>query len=233
MDSVAQFVSQFNSFAEFRDYILSHPQENPMLYNIVRSSPELIDKIFNSHKAIADAEHTGDYNAALGEISSQGTELSAEKEKYLDNLISNQRTIEARDYDTQMRDTSLLSAGSQLEQLGLSTSNVIQTGGVASNGVLAAGTSKHSAAQMHQQERINNFNQKLNLAKSLVSTAGSMASSGIYGAAIGAVKHSASALAASAAHSGLDVLNKWNGKGNGPLLSGQLADEWSKLPGAY
>lgn len=239
MDDIRYYLSRFSTFEEFQDYILSHPEENNILYSMVKSQNYALRSLWNTHKALYDAEQaqahgeTADFNDVLGVIARSGQQMSPELEKYLDNLISNQRTEEARDYDTQMRDTSLLSTGTQLQQLGLSPSGVISVGGAVSNGVGTAGTSKHSAASLHQQERINQFNQKMSVAKSLIGAAGSMASSGIYGAALGAIKHSAAALSASAAHSGLNVLRNHDGAGNGSLLSGKLADEWSKLPGAY
>lgn len=210
------WVSRFSTYAEFADYILSHPEEAGMLYNIVKSQPGQMEQIFKTYRSLYEQQQAqangqnADYNDVLGQIAGNSVEMSPEMEKYLDNLISNQRTEEAREYETKMRDTSLISTGQQLSQLGLSSSGVLSVGGAVSNGVGAAGTSKHSAASMHQQERINQFNQKMSLAKSLIGAAGSMASSGIYGSAIGAIKQSAAALSASAAHSGLAALKSLN-----------------------
>lgn len=141
-----------------------------------------------------------------GAIVGLGGRLSPEMEKYLDNLISGQRTSEARDYETNMANTDLLRAAQQLGSLGLSPSNVLSTGGSATPNVAAAST-----------PQINLANQRLDrqksLANSLIGMAGRMASSGIYGSALMSVKKTAAKTAAMASHSAR-IINHLDNEGN-------------------
>lgn len=239
---------------EFKNFDLTNLNDLYYLFSNYYGKPEYKEffdwltntgaagKAFRNWQAIQDATNqagqNGEWNNALGNLASQGVELTPDMETYITNQIGKENTANDQQFQSGMRDTSLLSAASQLGNLGLSSSNVVQVGG-ASSGVSssAAAQSMHSNAisrnQLRQQAMLNRYNNQMQLAKGLISAAGSMASSGIYGAALGAVKHSASAVAAATAHSGLSLLKHHNGAGNGPLLSGKLAEEWSKLPGSY
>ena len=206
-------------------YYIDHPAEREKL---LKDFPQLRDlvRVWEAmEKAKAGEGSVNDvYGAFGGSVS-----VSPEGEKYLDNMIARENTEQAQTQEEHLRDTSLTSAGSQLQSLGLSPSSVIQTGGAAANGVGAASVNTHSAANVHQQARINDFNQRMSMARQLISSASSMASSGIYGAALGAMKHGAEAMAATAAHSGEAIAKHWNGKGNGSLISGSMSKEWDKL----
>ena len=197
----------FATYDDFKQWYLSNDKG---FANMAKGDPHaaevVLQKLWNMYVARNEAMSSGDWNSFLGVVGQNSGNMNAETEKWLDNMIANQRTEEARDYDTEMRDTSLVSAADQLKSLGLSVSNVTTTGGAVNNGVSAANQSMHSIAALKQQQRINNFNQKMNIARSLISTAGSMASSGIYGAALGAVKHAGSQAASALSHSGLNAL---------------------------
>lgn len=131
---------------------------------------------------------------AMAEIAKNGYRLSPEQESYLSSMLSNQRTNEARSYETEMANTDLLRAAEQLGALGLSPSNVYQTGGSATPNVAAAST-----------PMLNNANQRYDrysqLANSLIGMAGRMASAGIYGGALKQVRDTAAKTAALATHS--------------------------------
>lgn len=161
----------------------------------------------NANDILSNASQSGDYVGAQGQLSNIGYELTPDTEKWLDNMIGQQNAQADRNYQTEMRDSSLLSSANQLSQLGLSPSNVIQVGGSAS-GVSSSPASQsfHSVASLKQQRRMNDFNQKMGLAKSMISAASSMASSGIYGSAIASVKNAGARLASATAHSGLKAL---------------------------
>lgn len=137
---------------------------------------------------------------ALGLIAQGDIKLSPEQESYISSMLSNQRTNEARDYETEMANTDFLRAASQLGALGMSPYNVLQSGASATPNVSAASS-----------PMLNNANQRYNratsIANSLISMAGRMASSGIYGNAIASVKNSASKAASMAAHSAPAMLN--------------------------
>lgn len=156
---------------------------------------------------IDKAQQTGDWNQAYMDASSSGVEISPDLEKSIDNQIARENTSNAQNFEEFMRNTSVTSTADQLSGLGLSISNVVPMGAASSNGVAAPVTSMHSAAATRQQARLNAFNNKMSLARSLIGAAGSMASSGIYGAALGAIRHSAAKVAAATAHSGLKALD--------------------------
>lgn len=169
--------------------------------------PDVFNQFYGQYltEQVQSGEMSG--NDAYGSMAQFGGAASDELSKYLDNQISNEKTLQEQDYQTTMRDTSLLSSGSQLTQLGLSPSSVVQVGG-ASSGVGSAITSQnmHSANGDVRQIAMNRYNQRMSLARSLIGAAGQMASSGIYGSALGAIKNSAQRVAASAANSGLEAL---------------------------
>lgn len=156
---------------------------------------ENFEQIFGNNDAFL-ALMRGDMSAEqyMGAMAKLGLKMTPEQESYLESMLANQRTNEARDYETNMANTDLLRAASQLSALGLSPSGVLQTGGSATPNVSAAAT-----------PRLNNANQRLNrqtsIANSLIGMAGRMAASGIYGGAISSVKASASKAASMAAHS--------------------------------
>lgn len=136
----------------------------------------------------------------LAKIAQTGYKLTPEQEGYISSMLSNQRTNEARDYETSMANTDFLRAASQLGALGMSPYNVVQTGASATPNVSAAST-----------PMLNNANQRYNRATSvangLIGMAGRMASSGIYGSALASVRGSASKAASMVAHSAPSVLN--------------------------
>ena len=154
--------------------------------------------------AYANMNNPTDTQMQLG---MQGITPNATNEAGLANAQSQYNTQQAQNYNSWTMNNSLLSQGSQLEQLGLSSSGVLQTGGSTGGGVNAAETTKSSGASVKNQMKINRYNQQMGLAKSLIGAASSMASSGIYGAALGAVKHAGSQIAGAAAHSGLSTSN--------------------------
>lgn len=124
--------------------------------------------------------------------------MSSTQEKIFNNLLSQFNTQQARDYETGMANTDLLRAASQLSELGLSPSNVYQTGGSATPNVSAANADMSNLAE---RAKARQFERETQIANSLISMAGRMASSGIYGSALQAVKGSASRVAALSAHS--------------------------------
>lgn len=138
----------------------------------------------------------GDKSAeeVMASIAQNGYKLSPEQESYLSSMLSNQRTNEARDYETEMANTDFTRAAAQLGALGMSPYNVAQTGASATPNVSAAST-----------PMLNNANQRLgrltSVANSMISMASRMASAGIYGNALQAVQLSAQKAAALSAHS--------------------------------
>lgn len=215
------YFSQFspNALAELRTY---WPTEFGRLY---------------LQNSLYQARESGDYNQVQQDItdSSRNTQnqfVTPAMQQEVNNGISNQNTKAQWAQEEYMRDTSYTSAGSQLQGLGLSASGVIQTG-AANSGQLS--TANNSMTNIAQQQKIERFQQQMSIARSIIGLTGSLASSGIYGHAIGAARSAAAVTAAATAHSARNAImsKSWSGKGNGPLLSGKLLDEWNKLPGAY
>lgn len=147
-------------------------------------------------KSYMDKVSSGEMSAyeAMKQIAASGGFSSPDTEKWFNNALANQRTEEARAYETNMANTDLLRAAEQLGALGLSSSNVVQTGASFTPQVAAANSSIANSAS----ER---FERNSRIASSLISMAGRMASTGIYGASLNAVKNSASRLASITAHS--------------------------------
>lgn len=124
--------------------------------------------------------------------------MSAQQEKFLNDLMANQATENSYNFQREQQQTAVLDLANQYQQLGLSPSNVVSAG---SNIAGAAPVASYSKENISQQI----FNNQYGLAKSLISMAGSMASSGIYGAAINAVKHSAAKMSEQVAHSANNI----------------------------
>lgn len=166
---------------------------------------------FDDHgqlEAIKEAYSKGDYLGLQGLLSGPGFNVSPEQEKWLDNMVAAQNTQSARNFEEHMGSTDILRAGAQLESLGLSRSGVLQTGGSGTNGVAAADNVKSNVA-------LDRYNQKMQLARQLLSMTSSMASAGVYGHAIGAAKKASSVLTSAASHSAYKVLKgsqRWSGK---------------------
>lgn len=159
---------------------------------------------------ILEAYRQGDYRAIQGYLGGLpgNIVINPQWEKYLDNMIANQNTGEARAWEEQQSSTNLLKAGSQLEQLGLSQSGVLQTGGSNVNGVQAA---SNSMTNLSQQMKIQKYQQRMAMARQLLGMTSQMAAAGIYGGALGAAKSASSALTSAASHSALGALSKTRG----------------------
>lgn len=149
-------------------------------------SRDLVNKIENGSLSASDA---------LAQIAAAGYETSPEVDSSLSDLLSAQRTEEARQYETQMANTDILRAASQLGALGLGPSNVLQTGGSATPNVAAAATPKLNNANQR-------FDRNVQMTNALLGVGSRLASAGIYGSTLHAVNAASRKLAAAAAHSG-------------------------------
>lgn len=138
-----------------------------------------------------------------GIMASQGKGMSPDMVQYLNNLISGQRTEEAQEFSKYQSQNDILNAAKQLEQIGLSASGVLQTGGSQMNAVDAANTNMANPAMQR-------YSQRMALAKQLLGMTSQMASAGIYGSAIGAARKASSIMTSAASHSALAVQNAIN-----------------------
>lgn len=159
---------------------------------------------------IRDAYSKGDYRAIQGYLASlpEWIRIDPQWEKYLDNMIANQNTGEARSWEEEQASSNLLKAGSQLQSLGLSPSGVLQTGGSNVNGVAAA---SNAMTNLRQQTSMQRYTQRMAMARQLLGMTSQMAAAGIYGGALGAAKSASSALTSAASHSALGALSQGKG----------------------
>lgn len=202
----------FSSPVELARYVYEHPEDKDA-YNLMMATPAASSayNVMLAKDKLDDDGNWRDYNLAIN--SQPNIVVPGNTQDAINNMISNQNTEEARGFEQEMRDTSLTSAAEQLEQIGLSPSNVVQTGGLASNGVAAASVDKSNSGL---QERMARFQQKMGVVKQVLSMTSQMAAAGIYGGSIGVARKAGSILASQAAHSGLGVFqNGWSGKGSG------------------
>lgn len=209
-----------------------HAQQNPNAPEVQKAFQGLLmipgfNSVYNEWKSMQDAynNHSGNPNDINYTLGAQGLTPDASSEAGINNSISQYNTQQAQDYATWQMFNNINANVEQLRANGLSASSVIQTGGASGNAVAAADTMKGNAASLGQQKKINDYNNKIGLAKSLIGAAGQMASSGIYGAAIGAIRHSAQAAASSAANSGLKALQAMRPELRQQLMIDQAARE--------
>ena len=128
------------SWEDIIAYAKAHPE---VLDDWLSNMPQFREmwNLYQTNEAFQNGKANA--NDVLGAMGPSFINPTPETEKYIDNLIARENTASDRTFQTEMRDTSLTSAGAQLAQLGLSTSNVIQTGG-ASSGVVSKGGCAYS-----------------------------------------------------------------------------------------
>lgn len=154
-----------------------------------------------------------------GALANSGVSVSPEQTQWINNEISQQVTNEARDYNTQMRDTDLTSAANQLSGLGLNPASVIQTGGsgTGSSGMVAD-TSKGNPAQ---EKYLADFNSKAAMTRTIVSLIGGLGAAGIYGGSRLLAQKAANVAASATANSGMKYIKK--------MSDSQLDKKWNQL----
>lgn len=157
-----------------------------------------LDKLQGLYDQFNNLGQSGDYLGWQGSLASSGIELSPEMEKWLDNLISKQNTIDTQNWDESMRDTSLLSTASQLSDLGLSTANAVQVGGMATPSGPVAQSSKENVAMQKAQ-------MKNQMAQSLVRSLSMLGSAGIHGSTMAMMKKATNRAGRSLAGNVLDM----------------------------
>lgn len=150
-----------------------------------------------------------------GVLANNGIQTTPEQTQWINNEISQQVTNEARDYNTQMRDSSLTSSASQLSSLGLNPASVLQTGG---SGIGSSPVSDTSKANPAQEKAMADFQNKAALTRTLIGLVGGLGSAGILGGTRFLARRAASVAASSAANSGIRAVT-----GQGEKL------DWDKL----
>ena len=164
----------------------------------------------------------GDMSAVdfQGLLANNGIEQTPEQTQWLNNQISLEAVQDERDYNTQMRDSSLTSAASQLSSLGLNPASVISTGGAGiGNTGAVADTSKGNPAL---EKAMADFQAKAAMTRTLVGLIGGLGSAGIIGGSRYLTQKAAAAAASSAANSGLSVIK------NKSLYGGINSKNWDK-----
>lgn len=137
---------------------------------------------------------------AYSNLVSHGGKLTADQEKAFDNLMATEATNSARTWEEHMRDTDITSSASQLQSLGISPGTL--SGATAGHSGVSAPSLDHTNIASFKAER------SMNIARSVIGLAGSLASSGIHGASLYAVKKMAGEIASSSAKSAGDYVKK-------------------------
>lgn len=186
------------------------------LYRIFQQSQS--DANTAGYNYYLDQYNKGDISAIgfQGALANNGIQATPEQTQWINNEISQQVTSEARDYNTQMRDSDITSAADQLSSLGLNPASVIQTGGSGTGYTgMTSDTSKGNPAL---EKAMADFNAKAAMTRTIVGLIGGLGSAGILGGSRLLAKKAASVAASSAAHSGLKAI-----KSSGPTRS------WNEL----
>lgn len=132
-------------------------------------------------------------------VAEHGMRLRPSEEAWLNNVLNIQSTQSDRDFQTDMRDTSLLSSYEQLVKLGLNPGSVVNVGG-ANSGVSSSAT-KLSTGEVSKMM----FDRRTAMAQTMIRLAGGLASTGVHGAALGAAKFAASKLTSEASKYATDM----------------------------
>jgi len=133
-----------------------------------------------------------------GEAAGLGIQWTPEQSEYIGNMLSQKATNEERAYETNARDTSLISTANQLSDLGLNTGSVVSLGGA------SAGVNSNAAnldSNYSQNKALAQFQAKASMARTILSTISGLASVGIGGSAMAVSKIAAARIASSMAHS--------------------------------
>lgn len=150
---------------------------------------ELIKKYDNGEMSALDIQ---------AYVASHGMSLRPYEEAWLNNVLGIQATQSDRDYQTSMRDSSLVSTYEQLLKLGLNPGSTVNVGGSSS------GVSSQAARLTPSEVSKMEFDRRTQMAKTLIGLAGGLASTGAHGAALGAAKFAASKLTSEASRYATD-----------------------------
>lgn len=165
----------------------------PLFRSVMGSSYDWYDK--QGAFSLMDSLNNGfstDY-AKLQSLLSQGPlGMSPEFTQWLQDMVSNQRTVEARNWDAMMRDSSYTSTAQQLASLGLSSSNVVQAGGAVTPSGPVAQVSKDNVAMQKAQ-------MKNQLAQNAIRTLSMLGSAGIHGSTLALAKKASAKVAQNSA----------------------------------
>lgn len=188
----------------YRQYQKALKDGNAGVYN------QYVDKYKNGDITAIDLQ---------GALANSGVQISPEQSQWINNEISQQVTNEARDYNTEMRDSSLTSSAGQLASLGLNPASVLQTGG---SGIGSSPVSDTSKGNPALEKSLADFNQKAALTRTLVGLIGGLGSAGILGSTRLLARKAASVAAASAANSGIHAIRSSGGEANWNKLLQEL-----------
>lgn len=221
-------LTRFHTAQERIDFLNSLGQDKALYYLQLglefgpASGRELFQQWYSQYVTSLASSGAVDYNDVYSMAGSSGANLNENSEKYLDNSIAQQNTENAQQFEEHMRDTNITSSGEQYQALGLSPSVI--SGGISSgNGVAAAESVMGSRSMDRQQLSMQKYQTRMGMAKSILGMVSQMASSGIYGAAIGSARNAAARLSSAAAHSGLQALQQMRPELRNQLMKDQAA----------
>lgn len=204
-------LTKLHTAQERIDFLNSLGQDKAMYYLQLgmelgpSSGRELFQEWYSQYMTWLAQNNQVDPNDIYGYAGSSGGNLGENTEKYLDNSISQGNTEQAQQFEEHMRDTNITSSAGQYAQVGLSPSSVIS--GISSGGGIAAADNAFGSRSMDRQQlSMQKYQARMGMARSLLGMVSQMASSGIYGAAIGSARNAAARISSAAAHSGLQAL---------------------------
>lgn len=167
--------------------------EYPVTKQLFGSDYDWYDKqgAFNLMDSINNGS-SSDYAKLQGILSQGPLGMSPEFTQWLQDMVSNQRTNEARSWDEMMRNTSYTSTAQQLAQLGLSSANVVQAGAASTPSGPVSQVSKDNVAMQKMQ-------MKNQMAQNTIRTLGMLGSAGIHGTTLALAKKASSHVARNSA----------------------------------
>lgn len=221
---------------EFFAYCANHPEneEAQWVLNVALSSGAGVKKMYDrwqqSQQFLNNAQESGDWNGYYQNMNNAGLPVDPMIEKFVDNNIARGNTEQAQQFEEHMRDTNITSSAQQYAMAGLSPSSVVSGGISTGNGVAAADNAFGSRAMDRQQLAMQKYQTHVGMAKGLLGMISQMASSGIYGAAIGSARNAAARITSAAAHSGLQALQNMRPELRNQLMKDQAARETRASP---
>ena len=204
---------------EFQSYLVSHPDmdADTAFKSFIKShgapSAQSMDEVYSIIEGFYADKRTSIYEGlesggmtgsdALSQYGEYGLQnIDPALGDYINQKISEDNATTAYNREIEARDSSLTSTINQLTQAGMNPGSAISIGGSALGSVPQAGNTGISSAQLAQQRKINEYNQKQHMTRQLISMAGSIAAAGIgggvYGLARGAAVKAARATVGSA-----------------------------------
>jgi len=204
--------SEFSSLDDLRSYLSTNPSLNTsdiqdiltnmttlggsgLNYKDYGEAYKILNDFVNGnltsvYDSLRDGSMTG--TEALGYANERGlTGIDPGLQDYISNQIAQDNAKTAYDREIAARDSSLVSTYDQLQQLGMNPGSVISIGGSQTPNLGQAQSTSLNAAQLAQQQKINQYNQKQAMSRQLISMVSSLGRAAIGGTTYGLARSAA------------------------------------------